>query len=60
MVQAACRAGTVSAMKKAKNEQPETQRTPKGLEIPVPERADVERDLKKLVQPLRPARGAKK
>ncbi|MCA1707799.1 MAG: hypothetical protein LC808_32815 [Actinobacteria bacterium] len=29
----------------------ETQTTPKGLEIPVPKRKDVEGDLRKLVQP---------
>jgi hypothetical protein len=28
-----------------------TQKTPKGLEIPVPKRKDVEDDLRKLVQP---------
>jgi hypothetical protein len=33
-----------------------TQRTPKGAEIPVPEREDVERDLRKLIAPDRSAR----
>jgi hypothetical protein len=30
-----------------------TQRTPKGYEIPVPKRGDVERDLKKIAAPQR-------
>jgi hypothetical protein len=33
---------------------PTTQRTPKGHEIPVPKRGQVERDLKKLVAPAKP------
>ena len=34
-------------------EQAETQRTPKGLEIPVPKRRDVLDALRKLVQPAK-------
>lgn len=30
-----------------------TQKTPKGVEIPVPKREDVERDLRKLIAPER-------
>ena len=32
-------------------EDAETQKTPQGLEIPVPKRKDVEGDLRKLIQP---------
>ena len=38
-------------------EQPaETQRTPKGLEIPVPKRKDVLDAFRKIVQPVKPKR----
>jgi hypothetical protein len=37
----------------AEDVRPATQTTPAGATIPIPERADVERDLKKLVQPKR-------
>lgn len=38
------------------DEKPEpTQTTPKGIEIPVPDREDVERDLRKLIAPDRDA-----
>jgi hypothetical protein len=33
-----------------------TQTTPKGIEIPIPDREDVERDLRKLIAPDRSAR----
>jgi hypothetical protein len=36
------------------DKQPPTQRTEKGLEIPVPKREDVERDLKKLAGDAKP------
>jgi hypothetical protein len=33
-----------------------TQKTPQGIDIPVPKRKDVERDLRKLIAPDRSAR----
>jgi len=37
-------------------DQPDTQKTPKGYEIPLPKRVDVERDLGKIAPPVkRPA-----
>jgi hypothetical protein len=37
----------------AEGKQEPKQKTPKGLEIPVPKRKDVERDLRKLVRPAK-------